>query len=95
MRNIRVAAAQLGPIQKADSRQAVVARMLDLMVKYATPGEHHKEMAKRIGEWDYEVQMWMSKDAPPMLSKGTATTRWLIDGMWVLTEMKGSLPRAE
>src|SRR5262252_2433266 len=31
MRNIRVAAAQLGPIQKADTRQAVVARMLDLM----------------------------------------------------------------
>jgi predicted amidohydrolase len=31
MRNLRVAAAQLGPIQKDDSRQAVVARMLDLM----------------------------------------------------------------
>jgi predicted amidohydrolase len=30
-RNIRVAAAQLGPIQKADSREAVVARMLELM----------------------------------------------------------------
>ena len=31
MRNIKVAAAQLGPIQKVDSRQAVVARMLELM----------------------------------------------------------------
>jgi predicted amidohydrolase len=31
MRRIKVAAAQLGPIQKADSRQAVVARMLELM----------------------------------------------------------------
>lgn len=30
-RIITVAAAQLGPIQKADSRQAVVARMIDLM----------------------------------------------------------------
>jgi predicted amidohydrolase len=30
-RNIKVAAAQLGPIQKADTRRAVVARMLDLM----------------------------------------------------------------
>jgi len=30
-RNIKVAAAQLGPIQKTDSRQAVVARMLELM----------------------------------------------------------------
>jgi predicted amidohydrolase len=31
MRNIKVAAAQLGPIQKADNRQAVVARMIELM----------------------------------------------------------------
>ncbi len=31
MREIKVAAAQLGPIQQADTRQAVVARMLDLM----------------------------------------------------------------
>jgi len=31
MRNIKVAAAQLGAIQKADTRQAVVARMRDLM----------------------------------------------------------------
>jgi predicted amidohydrolase len=31
MREIKVAAAQLGPIQKADSRQAVVARMIELM----------------------------------------------------------------
>ncbi len=31
MRNIKVAAAQLGPIQKADTRQAVVARMVELM----------------------------------------------------------------
>ena len=30
-RILRVAAAQSGPIQKADSRQAVVARMLDLL----------------------------------------------------------------
>src|SRR5215467_1789924 len=31
MRKVRVAAAQLGPIQKEEPRQAVVARMLDLM----------------------------------------------------------------
>src|SRR5215471_13034097 len=30
-RNIKVAAAQLGPIRKADTRRAVVARMLELM----------------------------------------------------------------
>ncbi len=36
MRNVRVGAAQLGPIQKADSRQSVVARMLALLDQAAT-----------------------------------------------------------
>jgi len=31
MRNVRVGAAQMGPIQKADSRQSVVARMIKLL----------------------------------------------------------------
>jgi N-carbamoyl-D-amino-acid hydrolase len=35
MRNIRVGAAQLGPIQKAEGRQSVVARMLDLLEQAA------------------------------------------------------------
>jgi hypothetical protein len=30
-RNIKVAAAELGPIQKSDSHRAVVVRMLDLI----------------------------------------------------------------
>ena len=38
MRNIKVAAAQLGPIQKDESRQAVVARMLDLMKQAKAQG---------------------------------------------------------
>jgi hypothetical protein len=67
------------------------AKMLELMVKYSTPGEHHKDMAKYLGDWDYESRLWMTADAQPTVSKGTATTRWLIEGMWVETEMKGMM----
>jgi N-carbamoyl-D-amino-acid hydrolase len=38
MRNVKVAAAQLGAIQKDDTRQAVVARMLDLMQQAKAEG---------------------------------------------------------
>ena len=38
MRKVRVAAAQLGPIQKEEPRQAVVARMLDLMERARAEG---------------------------------------------------------
>lgn len=66
-------------------------KMLELMQKYATPGEHHKRMAAFVGEWDYELKLWMAPGAPPMLSKGTATTRWLVENLWMLTEMKGNM----
>jgi predicted amidohydrolase len=38
MRVIKVAAAQLGPVQRAETRQAVVARMLALLQQAAAKG---------------------------------------------------------
>ena len=38
MREVKVAAAQLGPIQKADTRAAVVARMIKLMQRAKAAG---------------------------------------------------------
>ena len=37
-RVLRVGGAQLGPVQKAESRQAVVRRMLDLLAQAADAG---------------------------------------------------------
>ena len=46
-RDITVAAAQLGPIQKAESRQAVVARMVDLMDEAIKLDHHLHALSKR------------------------------------------------
>ena len=40
MREIVVGAAQMGPIQKADSREMVVARMVDLLEQAKKAGCH-------------------------------------------------------
>jgi predicted amidohydrolase len=73
MRNVRVAAAQLGPIQKADSRQAVVRRMLDLMDAAADQRCNlivYPELALTtfFPRWYYEdirdTDIWFEKEMP-------------------------------
>jgi N-carbamoyl-D-amino-acid hydrolase len=73
MRNVRVAAAQLGPIQKADSRQAVVRRMLDLMDTAAVQGCNlivYPELAPTtfFPRWYHEdirdADIWFEKEMP-------------------------------
>jgi N-carbamoyl-D-amino-acid hydrolase len=71
MRIVKVAAAQLGPIQKADSREAVVARMLDLM-KRAQGCDLivYPELALTtfFPRWYYEdrsdADIWFERDMP-------------------------------
>jgi predicted amidohydrolase len=73
MRNVRVAAAQLGPIQKADSRQAVVRRMIDLMDQAAGAGADliiYPELALTtfFPRWHYDdirdADIWFEREMP-------------------------------
>jgi len=73
MRNIKVAAAQLGPIQKADARQAVVARMLELLREAAAQGCDlivYPELALTtfFPRWYYEdraeADIWFEREMP-------------------------------
>jgi len=73
MRNVKVAAAQLGPIQKADPRQAVVARMLELMREAAARGCDlivYPELALTtfFPRWYYEDRadsdIWFEREMP-------------------------------
>lgn len=73
MRNIRVAAAQLGPIQKEDSRQSVVRRMIDLMDEAKGQGADltvYPELALTtfFPRWHYEdraeADFWFEREMP-------------------------------
>src|SRR5262245_752078 len=73
MREIKVAAAQLGPIQKAETRQAVVARMLDLMRQAKAEGCDlivYPELAlttffpRWYPEDRSEADIWFERDMP-------------------------------
>lgn len=73
MRLIKVAAAQLGPVQRADSRQAVVARMLALSQQAAAKGCDlvvYPELAlttffpRWYVEDRAEADIWFERDMP-------------------------------
>ena len=73
MRNVRVAAAQLGPIQKSDTRQAVVRRMIDLLDEAAGRKANlivYPELALTtfFPRWHYEdiaeADIWFEKEVP-------------------------------
>lgn len=73
MRNVRVAAAQLGAIQKADSREAVVARMIALMDQAAAQKADfivYPELALTtfFPRWHYEdrreADVWFEREMP-------------------------------
>lgn len=58
--------------------------------KYINPGDNHKLLNKFIGEWKTESRFFMGSQPTPA-EPGEATTKWLIDGRWIVTESKGQL----
>ena len=47
------------------------------------PGEHHRRLDPMIGEWDGVFKIWMEPNSEPMISRGTVTREWVLDGRFV------------
>jgi hypothetical protein len=54
-----------------------------------TPGAAHKALEPLVGDWSIESKMWMSPDAPPMETKATTKTRWILGGRFVQDDFTG------
>src|SRR5207237_583544 len=70
------------------------ADMMAMMMELAKPGENHKLLQSGTGTWLYTVKWWMSPDAPPVESKGTAVTRGVMEGRYVVSEHTGKMQMA-
>jgi hypothetical protein len=57
---------------------------------YMTPGKEHAMMASWNGKWEGEVTMWMSADAPPMVSNMTVENKMIMGGRYQQSVNKGS-----
>jgi Protein of unknown function (DUF1579) len=54
-----------------------------------TPGAAHKALEPLVGNWTAEVKSWMAPDAPPMVTKATANSSWVMNGRFVQQEFTG------
>jgi hypothetical protein len=67
------------------------AEMMKQMMALSKLNENHKLLAQLAGTWKYDVKMWMAPDAPPMLSKGTAVRKPIMDGRYFVLNVTGNM----
>lgn len=70
---------------------ADMAAMMKEWDKWASPGEMHKHLEKMAGNWTVTTKMWMDPSAPPMESKGTAKSTFVLGGRWLRQEYSGDM----
>jgi len=64
--------------------------MMKAWMEYSTPGEHHQQLAKKVGEWQIEGKMWHAPNTEPELFDGTSHIKAIMDGRYFLEKIDGS-----
>ena len=58
------------------------------MTAAGAPGPQHQALASRAGSWKVEGKMWMAPGADAMPMMGTASTRSLLGGRYIVEEFQ-------
>jgi hypothetical protein len=64
-------------------------KMMELMEKYATPGENHKHLDYFVGEWESLVKTYGEPGSEPMTHKQEITVKWVLGGRYLRAHLKG------
>jgi hypothetical protein len=73
----------------ADPQGAQPTQAQPEWMKYTTPGEGQKALNDTVGKFNYTMRWWAAPDAKPEESKGTSTSKWILNGRFVQQEVKG------
>jgi hypothetical protein len=79
------------PTAAQEAKKNSEAEMMAKMMELAQPGPEHKRLAGIVGTWSYTIKYWMSPDAPPNVSTGTAVAREVMGGRYFITEHAGKM----
>lgn len=77
--------------QEGEEMSPEQQKMMELMMKYGTPGEGHKLLEPFIGEWDVASRWWASPDAPVDESEATSSASWILDGRFMMEKFNGMM----
>jgi hypothetical protein len=65
--------------------------MMQRWMKYAAPGEHHKQLERMVGTWDQTVRFWHGPgEEPTGTSPGTAEYALLMGGRFLKGDYRGT-----
>jgi|SRR6218665_215477 len=67
------------------------ATMMKNWMEYATPGEVHKMLASWNGNWDGEVTIWETPDAPPQKSTTKSVNKMIFGGRYQVSNHSGNM----
>lgn len=59
-------------------------------MEFMTPGEMHKFLEHGVGEWNVASKFWMTPEAEPMESEGTAVGEMLMGGRYLHMKHTGT-----
>ncbi|MCH8147983.1 MAG: DUF1579 domain-containing protein [Planctomycetes bacterium] len=65
-----------------------MAAMMDVFMKYATPGKHHDHLKTLAGKWKTSMRFRMSPDAPWNESTGECESEWILGGRFLQSKVK-------
>lgn len=69
-----------------------MAAMMQKWEEAGTPGENHKLLDKKVGNWNGVVKHWMTPDmTEPMESTCTASVKWIMDGRFLSETVQGDM----
>jgi len=58
-------------------------KMMEMMMKYGTPGKNHEIFKKYVGDWDVVTKSWPQPGAEPVIGKGTMKNELILEGRYV------------
>lgn len=63
--------------------QPSMEEMQQRQIEYMTPGAGHQVLNDRVGQWKMEVRYWLPGVPDPMVSLGTSSMQWIMDGRYI------------
>ena len=66
-------------------------KMMEVWMKYATPGEGHKFLQKQVGEWEVVSKMWEKPGQEPQITKGPGIGKMIMGGRYLEMSYKGTM----
>jgi hypothetical protein len=66
-------------------------KAMEVWEELATPGERHKLLASRVGNWSTKSRHWMEAGKPPMEFAGFCERKMILGGRYLQEEFSGEM----